>query len=448
MFSTYIGNHARKELITKEQEFSKLLAVNLHNHIYRRFALPTILGFGHIELKLEFQFNRLDEIVKSTIHGLNVKTLRIYNGSGTVSYSTDKKEAGEKITSTDVQKAILVEDAVFSIDAKEPYWKSFFMFGLKEGTYTLKTTYPLRIEGAPSSSGEESLMGVLEFTRDITKDIERAVQFQQFLILITLLTSSILLIMLFFFIRRSERAIAARMEEEQRLVLELHQSEKLAGMGRVIASIAHEIRNPLGIIRSSAELLLKRGGDTDKVTSRILQAIYDEAKRLSQTVTDFLDYARPRALQKVTVSIPKVLDQALIFLEPELETRNLQIIREGVTVCQVAGDNDLLYRVFYNILANAIQAVGEKGTIRISILSPVFPPKTQGRFAQICFVDSGSGFSEEDISKVLDPFFTTKDDGTGLGLAIVNSIVQSHGGSLILSNAEEGGAKITVLLPL
>ena len=136
-------------------------------------------------------------------------------------------------------------------------------------------------------------MGALELTQDITSDYEQILLFQGVVVVTCLLSSVIMFALLLMLIQRAERVLADRMAKNRQLENELHSNEKLVSMGRVIASIAHEIRNPLGIIRSSAELLQRRMGKADAGTSRILQAIYDESVRLSQTVNDFLDYARP-----------------------------------------------------------------------------------------------------------------------------------------------------------
>lgn len=235
------------------------------------------------------------------------------------------------------------------------------------------------------------------------------------------------------------------MAEEQRLTEELHQSEKLASMGRVIASIAHEIRNPLGIIQSSSELLLKRNNGADALTSSILTAIYDESKRLSQTVSDFLDYAKPHVLKHNMVNIAQVIQQALTFLKHEVDNKSIDVIttmhheKEYLTV----GDSDYLYRMVYNIISNAIQATGHGGSILITLKEHESPEAV----IELTFQDTGSGFAEEDIHRLTDPFFTTKDHGTGLGLAIVHNIVTSHGGKMDLSNAPEGGAIIRLTLP-
>lgn len=443
----YLGNSARKTLIEKNHSFASLLADNLNNQIYRRFTLPTVSIFGRIALRNPDQYKQLDTVVQSIIMGLHVEDVRIFSHDRTVTYSTNQEELGKSgFGGQSVDAAMAAEGPSFELVAKIPYWRAFLSLSLKPDTFRMRTTYPLRIENRLGASAAEGpIMGVLEFSQDITDDMESAIRFQHLVLGATLLSSGMLLVLLLLLVRRAERALAARMAKEQRLMNELHQHEKLAGMGRVVASIAHEIRNPLGIISSSAELLLKRTKDTSPGTAKILQAIYDEARRLSRTVSDFLDYARPRQPKQELVDAAGVIDQALTFLTPDLAEREIGVVRAGELDVPfwVMGDKDLLYRAFYNIMGNAIQAMGQAGTLTITL------GRTEGKPGGVLFVfhDSGPGFPAENLPQLLDPFFTTKDDGTGLGLPIVNTIITSHRGSLVLGNGPDGGAEVRVTLP-
>ena len=443
----YLGSYAGRTVSKKNHNFAALLADNLNNQIYRRFTLPTISIFGRIALRNPEQYKQLDTIIQSIIQGLHVDDVRIYSHDHTIAYSTNPEELGSKeFAGPSVDRAATSDGALFEMMEEIPYWQAFFKLSLEAETFRMRTTYPLRIENRLSSSGAEGpVMGVLEFSQDVTQDVKSTIRFQQLVLAVTLLSSGMLLFILLLLVRRAERALAARMAEEQRLQAELHQHEKLAGMGRVVASIAHEIRNPLGIISSSAELLLKRSDAASPGTAKILQAIYDEARRLSRTVSDFLDYARPRLPKQELADVSSVLGQALAFLGPELTQREIGVVRAGELDAPlwVLGDKDLLYRAFYNIMGNAIQAMGHAGTITVT-LSRIPGPEPE---VELLFHDSGPGFPPEAMEQLLDPFFTTKDDGTGLGLPIVNTIITSHSGSLSLANAPGGGAEVRVRLP-
>lgn len=441
----FIGNSARNTLLLRQQQYALLLAENLNHQIYRRFTLPTFLTFGRIALRQPVQYERLDEVVQFTIHGLHVETLRIYGADKIINYSIDANELGTTGIDPDaIDQAMRGGGPTFETLSEISLFKAMFQLSLPRRSFLLRTVFPLRVDLRPrdddASTTETMTTGVLEISRDITDDYDTVIRFQWLILATCLGSSAVLFGLLQFFILRAERTLVARMARTQKLEAELHQNEKLAGMGRVVASIAHEIRNPLGIIRSSAELLLRRPGETDAANKRILEAVYDESCRLSQTVNDFLDYARPRSPRHDRVDLNQVLNQALGFLESECSRQGVAVVRHTSSLF-VLGDKDLLYRAVYNVLSNALQAIGHDGVIRI-----------RGQIrddgcAELEFHDSGPGFPEEHLARLLDPFFTTKDHGTGLGLPIVNTIITGHGGRLELSNAPEGGAVLRIVLP-
>ncbi len=442
VLSVFIANSARENLLTKQEEFANLVASNLNHQIYRRFMLPTVLAYGRVTLRNAAQYERLDEIVRSVIHGLEMQRLRLYDFSRIVSYSTDNEDLGRTgIAPLSVGDALRGEKPKSEIISTFPMWQAPFRLPLEPGSFVLRTIYPLTGE-VRNSQGEvhTPVMGVLELSQDITEDYESVLAFQGLIVGVSLLSSIILFSMLLMLIRRAEKVLAERMLKNKALEDELHSTEKLVSMGRVIASIAHEIRNPLGIIRSSAEFLQGRTDKADVSTKRILGAIYDESCRLSQTVNDFLDYARPRQPSKNIIDINLVLDQAQAFLEGEFSRVQISIKRDIKPELFVAGDKDLLYRAFYNILVNAQQAMDGPGIISISATNV-------DDSIILHFEDTGPGFPDDIIENIFDPFFTTKESGTGLGLAIVKSIINSHDGRVFLENSSDGGAIINVQLP-
>ncbi len=447
--SVVISNLARETLLEKQKEFSLLLAENLNQQIYRRFTLPTLIGVGYIALREESQYNRMEQVIQWSTHGLHVREIRIYGHDNTIAYSSLKDNVGRADLAGElVARALEGEHGFTIISNISPFWAIFT--DIKPESVILETVYPLRDErGAlgSSESEEKFIMGVLEMSQDITEDYKTVLRFQSVIITTTLVSSLAVTLILIILIRRVDRINAMRLAEKERLERELHQSEKLASMGRMVASVAHEIRNPLGIIRSSAELLLKRSAaDKEDMTSRILRAIFDESKRLSQTVTDFLDYARPKQPKQDPVDLCKVLDQVVGFLDSECSKYNVKLLREypeqGLLI---TGDKDLLYRAFYNIVTNSLQSLHESGVASGSIV--IRSTAENGTYVLV-FEDSGKGFDESLRYKLLDPFITTKDSGTGLGLTIVNNIVKSHQGSIELINAPQGGAQVRLAFPV
>lgn len=445
--SFFISSSVRETLMRGQVDFARLLAENLNSQIFRRFALPTILANGRISLRQPTQYERLDNVVKSVIEGLPVEKLRIYDFSHLVAYSTKKDEIGKTgVAPANLEDVLEGHAAKSEIISRYPHWQAPFHVPLDKGSFVLRVLFPLK--GEPiSANGKEieaPVMGALELTQDITDDYERVLAFQGIIVVMCLLSSVVLFGLLLMLIHRAERVLAERMHKNRQLENQIHSNEKLVSMGRVVASIAHEIRNPLGIIRSSAELLQRRAGKTDPGTNRILEAIYDESVRLSQTVNDFLDYARPRQPRDDLVDVSLVLDQATGFLQDEFSRRGVAVENDIERALFVRGDKDLLYRAFYNILINGQQAMDSPGIIKICSKRK---KDENGPLVILEFLDSGKGFDPDIMDNLMDPFFTTKDGGTGLGLPIVKSIVLGHGGEIELENGPDGGALVRVILP-
>lgn len=438
ILSIFIANYARQTIISKNHEFALLLAENLNHQIYQRFTLPTVLGFGRIELKQAAQYERLDQVVASTIHSFHVLRVSIYDTQGEISYSTSKDLVGE----TGLKDAVFtrsLEQGLHSFELQKNIsgLKAMFKVSLEPNSIVLRTVYPLRAERTLGRK-EKTIMGVLEFTQDITDDYKTVIHFQWLIIIGSFTSSLILFFLLYMIILRTDKVLALRLAEKEKLENELHQNEKLASMGRMVASIAHEIRNPLGIIRSSSEILWGRAKKQGSSDVRLLEAIFDESKRLSQTVNDFLDYARPKQPRMDRVDLVRVWQEMFSFLDSEVKKKNVTVEKEFPDKLIVSGDKDLLYRAFYNIFVNALQAVPENGLIKVTIIKEV---------SEVIISDSGPGFESSMLDKYLEPFYTTKDTGTGLGLAIAVNIFKNHGAEVILDNNDQGGGMVKVKFP-
>ncbi|MFW5970981.1 MAG: sensor histidine kinase [Desulfovermiculus sp.] len=433
-----IGNYAERSVVAKDKEFSRLLAENLNHQIYQRFTLPTLLGFGRVQLKNEAQYERLDKIIDYTIHGFKILKLQIYDLQGRVSYSEEEELLGTRVLDPEDMSSAIEGKTTYVVQNTNMSWWSYLRLNLPPQSYVLKTTFPLRTEQSLSPAHKGTVIGVLQFTQDITDDYEKIRAFQVLVTVVILVSAMILFLLLYMIIRRADRLIAERIQEKERLERELHQNEKLASMGRMLASIAHEIRNPLGIIQSSAELLSKRSAQANDVGYRLAQAIFDESRRLSRTVNDFLDYARPKEPKMNPVSLGTIVGQAVDFLEHELNKNDIQVFCDVPETAHVNGDKDLLYRAIYNLLANACQAMSGAGKVRIS---------WDDTKRKLLIDDQGPGFDPEMQKKYVEPFFTTKDTGTGLGLAIVSTIITNHGATMHLGKNPEGGGRVEIIFP-
>ena len=441
LLSVFLSKYAERTLLEKQQEFGLLLAENVSHQVFTRFVMPTVIRYGSISLRNDEQSKVLDEVVRSTVHSFHVSSLRIYDAEGTITYSLDKDEVGKKGSALYMVTRTW-ESAEFSaqILAKVSKMASLFRISLKPGSIMLRAYYPLRAERSLTNISENPIMGILEFNQDITPDFLSMLNFERLVIAFSLTTSLILFFLVLTVLRRAERMSNRQLKEKEKLIFELQQQEKLAGMGRMVAGVAHEIRNPLGIICSSSELILKKAQKEGSSHSRILEALHEEANRLSRTVSEFLDYARPKKPTMFDLDVGKLLDQVTVFMEPECERLGVTVDRNYSGDLSAKGDKDLLYRAFYNLVANALQAMDGSGEIFIRAAR-------EDEGLHVTIHDTGPGFAPDHLDQVRDPFFTTKDAGTGLGLALVSTIFESHGVSMHLSNADDGGARVDVIFP-
>ena len=441
LLSVFISKYGERTLLEKQEKFGLLLAENVSHQVFTRFVMPTVVRYGTIKLRNEEQAKVLDEVVRSTIHSFHVSSLRIYDSEGIITYSLNKDEIGSKGSALYMVTRTW-KSAQFSAEilAKVSKLASLLRVDLKPGSLMLRAYYPLRAERSLTNIEKNPIMGVLEFNQDITLDFMAMLNFERLVIAFSLITSLVLFFLVLTVLRRAERISNRQLKEKEKLIFDLQQQEKLAGMGRMVAGVAHEIRNPLGIICSSSELILKKAHKEGSSHTRILEALHEEAKRLSRTVSEFLDYARPKRPTMMEFDVGKLLDQVAVFMEPECEKLGVTIDREYNGSLTAKGDKDLMYRAFYNLVANALQAMDGTGELFIRATHD------EGRL-HVTIHDTGPGFAPEHLDQVRDPFFTTKDTGTGLGLALVSTILESHGVEMHLSNAEDGGARIDIIFP-
>jgi len=224
------------------------------------------------------------------------------------------------------------------------------------------------------------------------------------------------------------------------------QNEKLAAIGRLAAGIAHEVRNPLGVIRSSAAMVQEGFAAGDEAW-RACEFIRDETIRLDALTGKLLDFARPRPLRVQSLSLEKTVLHALQLASPELESRRIQVSQEGLERAPaLEADPDLLAQLVLDLVVNAAEAAGEAG--RLCLRAQPGPAELLLEVA-----DSGPGVALAGAEQIFEPFFTTKPRGTGLGLAMVARIVQAHAGSIEIAEGRGAGpggagACFRVRLPL
>lgn len=213
-----------------------------------------------------------------------------------------------------------------------------------------------------------------------------------------------------------------------------------AFLGEIAANVAHEVRTPLAVLKTSAQLLARQQlpADEQKMLANNLAA---EVDRLNGVVTSLVDLARPRPARYRTERLAAIVDRAVAFFAPQAANLGVTIVQTPVdTSLRVHGSADQLHQVLLNVMSNALQAMGGPGRLGVRCY------RDDG-WGVVEVTDTGPGFSAEALARPFSAFSTTKPDGAGLGLAISKRIVEEHGGALGADNAAGGGACVRIRLP-
>jgi two-component system sensor histidine kinase PilS (NtrC family) len=217
--------------------------------------------------------------------------------------------------------------------------------------------------------------------------------------------------------------------------------DRLAAIGRMAASIAHEIRNPLAAMRGSIQML-RADMENESEETELMEIILRESDRLNRIISDFLNYARPRSIIQAEVDVCELLKRTFTLLRNSAEINEKQIIKEEVPDSPVLIDADAeqLQQVFWNLARNALQSMPTGGTLQAAV-----QPHSRHRI-RIAFSDTGRGMSPQQVERLFEPFSSTTG-GTGLGLSIVYQIIRDHGGTINVRSREGLGTTITLELP-
>jgi two-component system, NtrC family, sensor histidine kinase HydH len=245
---------------------------------------------------------------------------------------------------------------------------------------------------------------------------------------------------------RKSQATAAELartnEELVKAEAAVRRSERLAALGQLTAGLAHELRNPLGTIRASAEMLKKVSGPDGGVGREMTEYITSEVDRANSLVTRFLEFARPLPLKPAVTDIHEVIDRAVLQYERSADKPEVSVYKNyDPALPRVQLDSEWMERVFYNLLRNAAEASPAGGAVTVKT-RPV-----EGA-VEVAVIDRGTGITPENRESIFNPFFTTKPSGVGLGLAIVSKIIDEHGGQILVESEPGNGAVFRVRLPL
>jgi len=235
--------------------------------------------------------------------------------------------------------------------------------------------------------------------------------------------------------------IRAQMKELNASRKQLLQSEKLAALGTLATAIAHEVRNPLAVIRSAAQSLAATASSTTEEAKRSRQFVIQETDRLANLVNLLLAFARPVRAAAQPVAVAELFDRALLLARADIQSRQVRLERQESSETSIAiADPDLMAQVLAGLLTNAAQAAPIGGKVRIDC-------RKEDSFVELAVEDSVPGVPQDLRDRIFEPFFTTRASGIGLGLAIARQIAEAHGSSIKLGESSTGGARFSVTLP-
>lgn len=434
-FVVFISKGA-KDILLKDffEDYRNMIGENLNNQFNNYYVSPNVSMYGTLPpVGSEEQQQRIDEVIKFAIRGSNIESVKICSTpDGTVVYSTDPKLLKEKIGETSQYlKAVNGVSSSKLISQDKGPWG----FG---GAKKVRAYIPMTF--FKELTGEEYVAGVFEVILDMTKQYNSILKLQYFIFGVSLFIMVFIFFALLFIVHNAEEIIKKRAAEQKELEAQLHLAERLAALGEMVAGVSHEIKNPLGIIQSTAELLTGMN-QTDEKQKRLSLVIKEESIRLNNIVTEFLDFARPYELNIEECRLDEIIRKNISFLEQELDKKGIKVRDnfEGRNLI-IHADPERLYRVFMNLIINSIQAIKDPGEIDIRV-----DEEKNGYLIKI--EDTGPGINKEDMKKIFNPFFTTKEKGSGLGLSIVRNIIEGHEGTISIENAEGSGTKVIIYLP-
>lgn len=235
--------------------------------------------------------------------------------------------------------------------------------------------------------------------------------------------------------------LADSLKEKKRLEEELMRSERLVALGRLVTGVAHELRNPLGIVKATVQVMEGEFKSVDGI-NEYSKVICEQIDRGNKVIQELLDFGRPSKPIVSPTDLNQLLESVLTFTYPMLRQNKIELIKNFAPDLPFSYiDSDKVKQVFVNLILNAIQAMQGGGTLTISSMR-------HNEAIQIYFQDTGPGIADKDIPRIFDPFYTTKDDGAGLGLSISHQIIHMHGGKIMVSDTSPSGSTFAVTLPL
>jgi signal transduction histidine kinase len=490
-----MSGQAENIIYERVVEDTVMIMDNLNYQMYNHFLRPIYQERGEARLSEPEAYEFLDMVIQNTIHGFDISRVSLYDARvGMMVYSSDSKvpvvvyqedpETGDRepmgkfadpmsAYREAIEKASQPPSAAVEAMAggKAPrFWRppgasgrAAYMSYLKERTVILRQNGGFLLWGffprgnfsiscfkAMEDYYSTDVSGVLQMTRDVTPEYREIASMQYAALAVAVGTSIFLTVVLRLVVARGEAIIHQKNAEKEALNERLNQAAHLVSLGRMVATVSHEIRNPLGIIKSTADFLNGSLKNEPKM-AKLAGAIVDESDRLSLIVTDFLEFARPQEPRFSPVVPEEILEEIFVLLEVGMARAGVELRNElREEPGPLPADASLLHRAFMNLLINSIQAMPDGGLL--TVRSELMADPRSGGYLDIEIIDTGPGLSGAAFENLFKPFYTTKTKGTGLGLVLVRNIIDAHSGKITFQNVkEEGperGLKVALSLPL
>jgi two-component system NtrC family sensor kinase len=291
--------------------------------------------------------------------------------------------------------------------------------------------YSYRVDGVKSSGEIDTLVQAFNHMIDNIEISNRELQKKNDEILKLLETT-----------KRFNEVLETEIEEATREIKEKHKAliktEKLATIGELATGVAHEVRNPLSGIAIALELM--QAETENEEHKQTISEILNEIVRLERIVKGLFQLGHPKSLQLIECEPNDIVERALSLVNMRAKSKGVTIEKQLGCGNQFNVDHEQIEQVLLNLLINGIDATGSFGTVKVET-------KNCNGTVEIAVSDTGCGFSENDIDKILQPFYSTKERGTGLGLAISNGIVEAHGGKMHISSKKGSGSRFIVEIP-
>jgi len=454
----------RANLISVAEQYGSAAVHHLARSIDKFYLEPWQMTFDTFPFDHPLAHRELTGIVQTFVSGFEVERISIYDKSFTIVFSTDSvREGSSDPDNMLLRSALEGQTSSYLVHEQTPE----HMDMASGDTDHMIAFVPVEFrteEGGESRFAFEILMNVAE-------TYHRVKQLRLMILIISLLTGLALFFVVWVIAVRADRSILAENQERNALAQQIQnqnenleqiveqrtkelrdaqaglvQMEKMSATGQLAAGVAHEINNPAGIIKNRLELLiddLKDGKPVDDMSDH-LGMMHRQADRISTIVSRLLSFARKSSGTKSPLHVNLLINGVVMLARKEAEKRGIILAAElddGLPM--IKGESTELEQVFINLIINAMDATprGERITI--------FSCRVDDR-VQVRVVDSGSGIGTQNLTKIYDPFFTTKEIGvgTGLGLSITYRIVEDHGGTIIATSTPGHGTTFTVTFPM